>query len=334
MSDAYVPLIDISALRAGGGAKDVATRIGAACERSGFFLVTGHGVDEALVAATYAAAREFFDLPMAEKLDVARRKAEISRGYNRLADQSLSYSRGVAAPPDLQESINFGPPAVPDQPYFCDGHAAVHFAPNLYPARPAGIEALVRRYYAAMEGLAATLMQGFALALNLPPDHFAGSIDRHVSSLRFVHYPEQVEAPVPGQLRAGAHTDYGSLTILRIEDAPGGLEVQDPSGRFVAAPVVPGSFVVNIGDLMAQWTNDRWVSTMHRVVNPPRDAALGSRRISLVFFHQPNHDAEIACLPSCLAPGAAPKYAPTTSGAHWRTKNQAARAMRATAATA
>jgi isopenicillin N synthase-like dioxygenase len=133
---------------------------------------------------------------------------------------------------------------------------------------------------------------------------------------RALHYPNQPDAPLEGQLRAGAHSDYGSLTIVRQEDRPGGLQVLDHSGEWVDVPVVDGGLVVNIGDLMAEWTNDRWVSTMHRVVNPPRDAAGDSDRVSLVFFHQPNYDAVIECLPSVLGPGEEPKYAVTTSGQH------------------
>ncbi len=177
-----------------------------------------------------------------------------------------------------------------------------------------------------MSGLSARLMRLFARALDLPETFFDSSIDRHISSVRLINYPDQPAAPLEGQLRAGAHSDYGSLTILKVENAPGGLQVQDRTGSWIDIDYVPGTLVVNIGDLMAQWTNDKWVSTVHRVVNPPRNRALGSRRISMVFFHQPNYDAEITCLESCRSAGNPPKYAATTSGAHWRSKALAARA--------
>lgn len=329
-----VPLIDISGFSSTDPAAqaEVARQVRAACERIGFFLIAGHGVPEAMIAETQAASHRFFALPLEEKLEIKRLQQGVSRGYNRLADQSLSYSRGVAAPPDLQESINFGPIDVPDEPYYTEGHAPTHFAPNRYPARPENLGPLVKDYYRALEQLASRLMRIFAMALDLEPGFFDDKIDRHISSLRLAFYPDQGDAPEAGQLRAGAHTDYGSLTILRIEDAPGGLQVQDRDGRWVDVPAIPGSFVVNIGDLMQQWTNDRWVSTLHRVVNPPRDRALGSRRLSLVFFHQPNHDAMVECIPSCASTAEPPRYAPTTSGAHWRTKTGAARAMRLAAA--
>jgi isopenicillin N synthase-like dioxygenase len=138
--------------------------------------------------------------------------------------------------------------------------------------------------------------------------------------MRMVHYPHQDAPPPPGALRAGAHTDYGTLTILRQDDAPGGLEVQDAAGRWVPVPFQPGSFVVNIGDLMARWTNDRWRSTLHRVVNPPPEPGRSNRRTSLPFFHNANWDARIECLPTCLAAGEAPRHAPVLAGAHLMAK--------------
>jgi isopenicillin N synthase-like dioxygenase len=179
-----------------------------------------------------------------------------------------------------------------------------------------------------MEKVSWQLMRIFALSLGLDESFFDSKIDKHVSSLRFINYPDQQTPPVEGQKRAGEHTDYGALTILKVEDAPGGLQVRDRAGNWIDVGYVPGTFVVNIGDLMMQWTNDRWISTLHRVMNPPPDAANSSRRISLVFFHQPNYDAEVAYLPTCISAENAAKYPPTTSGAHWRGKNQAARNVR------
>ena len=118
----------------------------------------------------------------------------------------------------------------------------------------------------------------------------------------------------PGQIRAGAHTDYGSLTILLPQAGSRGLEIIAPNGEWTPVPPVPGAFVINIGDLMARWTNDRWVSTVHRVVNPPAQEGGRDRRQSMAFFHQPNWHAEIKVLDVCLAAGEAPKYEPVLSG--------------------
>ena len=145
-------------------------------------------------------------------------------------------------------------------------------------------------------------------------------IDTPISALRALNYPEQLVPPKPGQLRAGAHTDYGSLTILLPQEGSKGLELMTPDGQWTPVPPVPGAFVINIGDLMARWTNDRWVSTLHRVVNPsPEDGGM-ARRQSLAFFHQPNWDAEITVLDACLNEGEAAKYAPVLSGPYLMSK--------------
>jgi isopenicillin N synthase-like dioxygenase len=328
-----VPTIDISRFTHGSSEERnaVISQISDACERIGFFLVKGHGVPDSLIQRAYNSAQAFFDLPKEEKLNVKRNRAEVSRGYNLLADQSLSRSLGILAPPDLQESFNIGPVNGDDGAYFTEGFGAIHFAPNRWPARPANFRHNATDYYLAMEIVARRLMRIFALALGLEEAFFDRKIDKHVSSLRFINYPDQPMPPADGQKRAGEHTDYGALTILKVEDAPGGLQVRDRAGNWVDIGYVPETFVVNIGDLMMQWTNDRWISTLHRVMNPPRDAALGSRRISLVFFHQPNYDAEVACLPTCVSAEKPAKYPPTTSGAHWRAKNQAARSVKPSA---
>ena len=165
-----------------------------------------------------------------------------------------------------------------------------------------------------METLAARIMTLFAAALKLPDDYFADVIDYPVSALRALNYPEVAVAPAPGQLRAGAHSDYGSLTILLPQPGSKGLQIERRDGSFIDVPPIPGAFVINLGDLMARWTNDRWVSTVHRVINPTTAADARARRQSFAFFHQPNWFAAIACIPACLAPGEAPKYPPVLSG--------------------
>jgi len=171
-----------------------------------------------------------------------------------------------------------------------------------------------------MSEVARQLMRIFAVGLGLDVDYFEDKIDRHISMFRVLNYPDQPDEPLEGQLRAGAHSDYGSLTIVRQEQRPGGLQVMTKRNGWMDIPAIPGALVVNIGDLMAEWTNDRWVSTLHRVVNPPRDQAKDSRRISLVFFHQPNYDALIECLPTCRSEGEEAHHAPITSGQHLYSK--------------
>ena len=318
MKTSVVPLIDIAPFLAGtdAGKRAVAAHVRRACEEIGFLTVVGHGVSPDLVAAMYGKAKEFFDLPLAEKLLIKRPSKTVSRGYIPVGDESLSYSLGREAPPDVKEVLAIGREDVPDDDYYRRGPAALHFAPNLWPAQPAGIREVAIAYVQQMERLAADLMRIFAVALALPESFFADKIDRHISAIRAINYPEQEREPVPGQLRSGEHSDYGSLTILKIEDAPGGLQVRTREADWVGVEAIQDAFIVNIGDLMMHWTNDRWISTLHRVVNPPRDLALGSRRLSIVFFHQPNYDAVIECLPTCQGPDNPPKYPPVTSGEH------------------
>jgi isopenicillin N synthase-like dioxygenase len=317
-----VPVIDIGPYLAGtpAGKAAVAKAVDQACRDIGFLVITGHGVPSDLIARTERAAAGFFDLPLAQKLALKRPQDDQVRGYSAVGDEGLSYSLDEVTPGDLKESFTIGPIDPPDEPYFNGPAAGPHFAPNLWPSQIVDFKSAWSTYFATMSELSAQLMRIFALALDLPERFFDDTIDRHISMFRVLRYPEQLEAPKPGQLRAGAHSDYGSLTILKIEDKPGGLQVQNKAGAWIDVPVMAGSLVVNIGDLMMQWTNDRWISTLHRVVNPPREKAGESRRQSLVFFHQPNYDAMVACLPGCAAPGVAPKFAPISSGDHLRNK--------------
>jgi len=312
-----VPIIDIAPYRHGGAAdkQAVARAVDRACRDIGFLVITGHGVDPALIAKMREVSHAFFDLPLAEKQRVAKPAKDVARGYTGLDEESLARSRDPEAyGSDLNESLMIGPVDLPPPEYAFAPAAGRHFAPNLWPERPAELREVWSTYYRAMGDLAQTLMRIFALALHLPEHFFDDKIDRHISRLRVRNYPAQLVPPQPGQIRAGAHSDYGSLTILATEDKPGGLQVCNAEGQWRDVPIVPGCYIINIGDLMARWTNDTWVSTLHRVVNPPLEAGADSRRQSLVFFHNPNYDARI----ESLVPTDTPKYPATTSGDHLR----------------
>jgi len=317
-----VPVIDIAPFLEGSraGKAAVARAVDRACADIGFLTIVGHGVAASLVTRMAGVSRAFFDLPLAEKLEIKRPRPEQSRGYLSLGDENLIYSLDKTGTTDLKELFAIGPVDVPDDEYYRRPEAYPSFAPNIWPARPGGLREVWIEYYRAMERLAATVMRIFALALDLSEDFFHDKTDRHISGLRVLNYPDQPSEPLPGQLRAGAHTDYGAVTILKSENAPGGLQVLNRRSEWVDVFAVPDSFVLNLGDLMMRWTNDRWVSTLHRVVNPPRDAALGSRRQSIVFFHQPNYDAVIECLPSCRGADNPPRYDPVVSGRYRLTK--------------
>jgi isopenicillin N synthase-like dioxygenase len=322
MSD--FPILDLGeyAGQTVAGQARIAHRVDRICRETGFLAVAGHGVPQAAIDAVWAAARGFFDLPAAEKHAVAPRPGD-PYGYLGPGSEALAKSRGQDTPPDLKESFNGGPAAIPDGMDDADA-LAFCYAPTPWPAAPAGFRAAWQAYYREMEALAARIMQVFAVALEMAPDYFAPFIDAPISALRALNYPAQDRPPKAGQMRAGAHTDYGSLTILLPEPGSRGLEVQTPQGRWRAVPPIPGAFVINIGDLMQRWTNDRWRSTLHRVVLPPEMA--GKRRQSLAFFHQPNWLAKVACLPSCTDADAPPAHAPVLSGPYLMDKFRAATA--------
>jgi isopenicillin N synthase-like dioxygenase len=310
-----IPLIDLAPARKGNAADRlaVARDIGVACTEIGFFTISGHGVAETLVRDTQAAGRAFFDLPLAEKQKLRREPPAFNRGWGPLEGEALAKSLGNDTPPDLKESLSFGPMDVPDLPYFTDPAAFPHFVANRWPPQPAGMQALCTAYFRAMEDLSAELMRLFALSLDMPEEWFATKIDRSCASLRLIDYPPPLVEPAKDQLRAGAHTDYGSLTILKAEDVPGGLEARTREGEWIKVAPADDAFVINIGDLMMMWTNDRWVSTLHRVGNAPVG---GKRRLSLVYFQFPNYDADIECIATCHGPDSPARYPPITAGAH------------------
>ena len=190
------------------------------------------------------------------------------------------------------------------------------YAPNIWPQQPHDFKPTMVAYYDAMMGLASRVLRAMALALGVEENYFADKFDRQASVCRMIRYPAVKEPPLPGQLRAGTHTDYGIMTFVRGDDTPGGLQVKHRNGSWIDVHIPPNEFVCNIGDLMMRWSNDRWVSTLHRVAMPPPGAA-PSDRISLVFFTNPNPDAVIRCIDSCVKAGEMAKYPPVTTAEHY-----------------
>lgn len=292
------------------------------CRSTGFLAIGNHGVSQPVIDRAWSKAEEFFSLPAPDKQQAKAPFEGYPYGYLGPELEALAKSRGVDTPPDLKESFNGGPQDIPqgmtdpDALGFC-------YAATIWPDNPPGFKDAWQAYYRSMEDLAERVMRVFAVALNLPDRFFDPFIDQPISALRALNYPTQSVSPKPGQLRAGAHTDYGSLTILLPQTGSRGLEIRSSDGRWIQVPPVPGAFVINIGDLMARWTNDRWVSTLHRVVNPPEDEGGMERRQSFAFFHQPNWQAEISCLPSCLQSDGSAKYDSVRSGPYLMSKFQA-----------
>lgn len=305
------PIVSLRAFEAARAAdrKVMAEEVDRICRSSGFLAISDHGVPQDIIDGAWDKAKTFFDQPADAKQQARAPYPGYPYGYLGPNSEALAASRGVATPPDLKESFNGGPLSVP--PGLTDKEAlSFCYADTIWPAAPAGFRAAWQNYYRSMEDLASRIMVLFAAALSLPDDHFASVIDHPISALRALNYPEQEVAPQPGQLRAGAHSDYGSLTILLPQPGSKGLQIERPGGAWLDVPPVPGAFIINIGDLMARWTNDRWVSTVHRVANPANPAEAKARRQSFAFFHQPNWFAEI----TSLIPGEKPRYEPVLSG--------------------
>jgi isopenicillin N synthase-like dioxygenase len=308
--------------------QEIARRIDASLKEIGFFIIADHGVPASLIDATSEIANGFFDLPMEEKLRIRSQVQGSPRGYLPMGLETLSYSIGQKSPPDVKEGFGMGPLRVEAEKAVIGGIGAT-YTPNRWPEQPAGFRATVSGYYQAMEGLTQVLMEIFAVAMALPPRFFVDRFSEHNSTLRLANYPAQRTAPEPGQLRAGAHTDYSALTILLGQDRPGGLQVKRPDGEWIDARTGPHDFVINIGDLMMTWSNDTWLSNMHRVVNPPPGTGDAGRRLSIAYFCNPNDDLWIECLPTCCGPERAAKYPPIRAGEHRYRKIEASKAAMA-----
>jgi isopenicillin N synthase-like dioxygenase len=273
MTDDFVPVIDLSEHGSVAGRAEIAAAIGRACEASGFFTVVGHGVPADLVDRMYTATKGFFTRPEAEKELSANRGVGVS-GLRRPGGPYEAFAAHVTGDLSDEEREKLG------------GYPATWKVANIWPDEQ--FKATWYEYIDAMTGLSADIMRLFALALDLDEHFFDEKFDRHVSLLLAnYYYPE----PAADALRREAHSDWGSLTVLYVADALGGLQVRRGEDDWLDVPATPGGFVVNIGDLMAFWTGGRWASTVHRVVNPEQDDA--PARMSIPFFYLPNHDTSV-----------------------------------------
>jgi isopenicillin N synthase-like dioxygenase len=316
-----VPLVDLHPWRSAERAEKeaLAVSIDAACREVGFLQIVGHGIPEAVTRAMIEETNRFFALPLAEKQRLTPPRIGINRGYAGFESESLAYSLGSEhSLPDRFEAFNVGPDSVPDDVFH---RQAPHdfFAPNLWPAHEGlgELRPAVTRYFDEAKRVAFLLTEAFALALGLDQGWFRPFVDRSTLTLRIVNYersPAQTP-PAAGQLRMGAHTDYGMLTVLYADDAPG-LEIFTPEGDWRAVRPEPGALLVNLGDLTARWTNDRWRSTLHRVALPPAELTGRAKRRSAAFFLDANYDARIECIPTCLEAGSVARYPPVIAGEH------------------
>ncbi|MDU8361090.1 2-oxoglutarate and iron-dependent oxygenase domain-containing protein [Pseudomonas syringae group sp. J309-1] len=299
-----LPIIDIAPLYSDDQIawQDIARQIDQACREWGFFYIKGHPISAERLEQVVGTAQQFFALPQAEKLKIDITQSRHHRGYGAIATEQLDPN----IPSDLKETFDMGFHLPADHPEVVAGKPLR--GPNRHPDMP-GWEALMEQHYLDMQALAQKLLQAITVALGIERDFFDKRFVAPVSVLRFIHYPPRHTATSAEQQGAGAHTDYGCITLLH-QDSAGGLQVRDVRGQWIDAPPIDGTFVVNIGDMMARWSNDRYVSTPHRVVSP-----LGVDRYSMPFFVEPNPDTEIECLPGCKSETEPARYPVTTCSA-------------------
>ncbi|CAB9507350.1 Probable 2-oxoglutarate-dependent dioxygenase [Seminavis robusta] len=330
-----IPVIDLSAWTqrtpsAGGTTssdderRGVVELVGKACTSVGFFAITNHGVNSTRLESLWQSARDFFDLPAPVKLQSkTNNETEYPYGYEqsetlvvgKQLDQGVK-SDSLLPPPDQKETFSLGP-----------NNPLAGMPPRRFPSQPPELQEALEEYFQEMEHLATTLLEIFALALDLPQDWFQNKMTRHMSALRLLNYfatDKNASADDKTEIvRAGAHSDYGALTILKAGGP--GLQVKWKDGEWVHVPFMEDSFVVNLGDLMQRWTNDKWVSTLHRVVVVPTSGADGGaqRRQSIAYFCNVNGDTPVETLPTCIDEDHPLKYPKVLAKDHLMAKHLA-----------
>ncbi|ROZ44158.1 isopenicillin N synthase family oxygenase [Rhodococcus sp. WS3] len=314
-----IPLVDLEQWRTGSSLQraKLSERVDQALQGSGFLLISGHGIDPELRAQIRAAGSAFFTSGPATK---HRYRTHVGgRGWIPSGAEANAFVEEAPGPADLKETYTNG------WDDYSTGDPVVDnewFAPNVWPTEVPEFERLCATYTEQMRSLAAELLTVFASALNLDPDWFTSRTDRAPHSFNLNRYPAMAETgiAIDGQYRIAPHTDFGVITILDRQAGYGGLQVDTGDGSWVNAPFVDDAFTINIGDLMARWTGDRWRSTRHRVL-PPSAHDPNEELISLIFFFEANHDAVIESFGPPI--GRAHAYQPVTTADYLRARYSA-----------
>ncbi|KAF9872640.1 thymine dioxygenase [Colletotrichum karsti] len=316
----FIPLIDFSAFLNGDTAKrtETAKQILDGFQNAGFIYLKNVPISPELRAATFAKSADFFAQDDEAKTAVGWTTPEANRGYSAPGREKVSQFMDAASVekersgnPDLKESFEIGRDGEPDHP-------------NRWPVEKPGtavdgFRAQMLEFFDQCKGLHTEVMRAIAVGMGIDERYFDGFTDVGDNTLRLLHYPSvdpKVFKVNPGQVRAGAHSDYGSITLL-FQDDRGGLQVKSPNGQFVDATPIPGTVVVNAGDLLMRWSNDTIKSTIHRVVEPPRKPEDGSEypaRYSIAYFCNPNFKSHIEAIPGTYATEAEKKYEGINSG--------------------
>jgi isopenicillin N synthase-like dioxygenase len=299
-----LPVIDLGGLADNDAAEiTIGRHLDDAFRNAGFCYIANTGIDPAVIAAVFDASRRFHAMPMQSKRAVAINSSR--RGYI-APKSSRSETSSVARPtqPNDSESFMVMHEVPPEDPRF----GTPVNGPNQWPDDLPNFRAPVQAYDRVLHDFCQRLLPSIARALDLPRDTFRRYFQRPTTFLRLLHYPPRAADAPDDAYGAAPHTDYGFITILA-QDGVGGLEVRPRGADWIAAPPIPGTFVVNVADMLARWTNDRWVSTPHRVKNLP-----GVDRYSCPYFFDMDMDCTVECLDDCHGPGNPPRYDPVRYG--------------------
>ncbi|MFE0042833.1 isopenicillin N synthase family dioxygenase [Streptomyces albireticuli] len=314
MSTSTIPTIDLSQWRSGDrrSRERLATAVDQALERAGFLLVTGHGVPRDLPAGIRAAARSFFHRPAGDKRPFLAEAGQY--GWSGPGAVATGRADGVPTPPDLVETWSVAPGPYDD----AAERPEPGLLPEVWPPRSPALRPLLARYVRSMRALTDELLELLAAALGQPLDFFTRHTTRPDWTLTLNWYPAiaTTGAPRPGQFRVGPHTDFGTVTVLDRQPGKGGLQIHTEDGGWQDAPYDPEALTVNIGDLMARWTGDRWRAGRHRVPAPPADAP-SEELMSLVYFYDCDPHTVVESLP---APVGRVRHPPVTARAYVRSK--------------
>ena len=297
----HIPVIDLAPIAAGGLGR-IAKAMRSASETAGFFYVANHGVPEETAKAALAASRAFFARPDSWKRRVAVNA--LHRGFLGMGEARLRDD----AEADRKESFVWGLELADDDPDVRAGKPLM--GSNRWPEDMPEMRTALYDWYDAVGACARTVLRALAVGLEMPETFFVERFAKPLARGALVHYPPHPADAGARTFGTAAHTDYGGITLVHQDDT-GGLEVENRAGTWVPAHPIPGTLVVNIGDLMARWTNDVLASNPHRVINRS-----GTERYSMAVFYDPDFDTVIETLPSCLGPGGTPRYAATTCGAY------------------
>lgn len=299
-----IPVLDLAPLRAGapGSLERLAADIRHVFENVGFYFVVNHGIPQSLIDATFAEAKRFHAQPLERKLEI--RLNEFNIGYLPMRGGITRHSAlNANNKPNVNEAFFLARELAPDHPDVVAGKP--YKCLNKWPRDLPGFREACLAYASALEKLARSLVPAYALALDLPADGLDAAFADPMFKLRMTHYPPQ-PPDADNEFGLAPHTDTSFMTLLA-PNKVAGLSIRSPRGRWIDAPPIEGAFLVNGGDMLRRWTNDRFLATPHRVVN-----RTGAERYALPFFFDCSAEHVMDCLPTCTGPANPPRYEPIT----------------------